>query len=148
MIRFRRILHPTDFSPASSGAYRQAVELAKANRAELLLVHVLAPLVLPSRRRVASRPLREVLPGPAWSPGARILVARVALVTVIGIGIGLLLDPDRAYWIVGAAVAVVGVAADRRAAFTRGLHRMIGTILGAAVYLLLAPLPLSALWLA
>ena len=108
----------------------------------------LAPLVLPSRRRVASRSLRKVLPGPAWTPGARILVARVALVTVIGIGIGLVLDPDRAYWIVGAAVAVVGVAADRRAAFARGLHRMIGTILGAAVYLLLAPLPLSALWLA
>jgi uncharacterized membrane protein YccC len=72
----------------------------------------------------------------------------VALVTVFGIGIGLVIDPDRAYWIVGAAIAVVGVAADRRAAFSRGLHRMIGTILGAAVYLLLAPLPIPALWLA
>jgi uncharacterized membrane protein YccC len=42
----------------------------------------------------------------------------------------------------------VGVAADRRAAFIRGLHRMIGTILGVGVYLLLAPLPIPALWLA
>ena len=37
---------------------------------------------------------------------------------------------------------------DEKGWVTRGLHRMIGTILGAAVYLLLAPLPLSALWLA
>ncbi|WP_224751994.1 FUSC family protein [Microbacterium helvum] len=108
----------------------------------------LSPLVLPSRRRAAARPLREILPGPAWSPGARLLLARVAIVTVVGIALGLVLDPDRAYWIVGAAIAVIGVAADRRAAYTRGLHRMIGTILGAGVYLLLAPLPLPPLWLA
>jgi uncharacterized membrane protein YccC len=108
----------------------------------------LAPLMLRSRRRRAARPLREVLPRPSWPPAERLLVARVALVTVVGIGVGLLVDPDRAYWIVGAAIAVVGVAADRRAAFIRGLHRMIGTILGVGVYLLLAPLPIPALWLA
>ncbi|MGN6221327.1 MAG: FUSC family protein [Microbacterium sp.] len=108
----------------------------------------LAPLLLPSRRTSAARTLREILPGPAWSTGERMLVARVAIVTVVGIALGLLIDPDRAYWIVGAAIAVIGVAADRRAAFTRGLHRMIGTVVGAGVYLLLAPLPLPALWLA
>ena len=42
MTRIRRVLHPTDFSRASSAAYRRAVELAKANRAELLLLHVLS----------------------------------------------------------------------------------------------------------
>lgn len=108
----------------------------------------LVPLLLPSRRRAAPRPLRQILPGPAWSSGERMLVARVAIVAVVGIAVALVLDPDRAYWIVGAAIAVVGVAADRRAAFTRGLHRMIGTVVGAGVYLLLAPLPLPALWLA
>jgi nucleotide-binding universal stress UspA family protein len=45
MSRIRRILHPTDFSKASSPAYKRAVEMAKGNRAELLLVHVLAPAV-------------------------------------------------------------------------------------------------------
>ncbi|MFB7893988.1 FUSC family protein [Microbacterium sp. NPDC056044] len=108
----------------------------------------LVPLVLPSRRRVVARPLRQVLPGPAWPPGERMLVVRVALVTVVGIAVALFVDPERAYWIVGAAVAVVGIAPDRRAAFSRGLHRLIGTILGAGVYLLLAPLPIPALWLA
>lgn len=45
MSRIRRILHPTDFSRASSGAFKRAVDMAKGNRAELLLVHVLAPAV-------------------------------------------------------------------------------------------------------
>lgn len=43
MKRVRRIVHPTDFSRASSAAFAKAVELAKENRAELLLVHVLLP---------------------------------------------------------------------------------------------------------
>lgn len=43
MSRLRRILHPTDFSPASRAAFKRAVAMAKADRAQLLLVHVLAP---------------------------------------------------------------------------------------------------------
>ncbi|MBI4591544.1 MAG: universal stress protein [Candidatus Rokubacteria bacterium] len=39
----RRIVHPTDFSRASRAAFAKAVGLAKVNRAELLLVHVLLP---------------------------------------------------------------------------------------------------------
>ena len=42
MSRIRRILHPTDFSRASSAAFRRAVEFAKDNRAELLVLHVLS----------------------------------------------------------------------------------------------------------
>lgn len=45
MSRIRRILHPSDFSRASRMAFTKAVEMAGANRAELLLVHVLAPVV-------------------------------------------------------------------------------------------------------
>lgn len=45
MAAIRRILHPTDFSSASRAAFSRAVELAKANRAELLLVHVMTPYV-------------------------------------------------------------------------------------------------------
>ena len=43
MSRLRRILHPSDFSRASSAAFTRAVAMAKADRAQLLLVHVLAP---------------------------------------------------------------------------------------------------------
>jgi nucleotide-binding universal stress UspA family protein len=45
MSRIRRILHPTDFSRASGAAFVKAVDMAKTNRAELLLVHVLAPVI-------------------------------------------------------------------------------------------------------
>ena len=45
MSRIRRILHPSDFSRASGAAFSKAVELAKTNNAELLVVHVLAPIL-------------------------------------------------------------------------------------------------------
>ena len=45
MATIRRILHPTDFSSASRAALARAVELAKANRAELVLAHVMTPYV-------------------------------------------------------------------------------------------------------
>jgi nucleotide-binding universal stress UspA family protein len=45
MASFRRIMHPTDFSKASGRAFDMAVDLAKQNKAELLLVHVLTPVI-------------------------------------------------------------------------------------------------------
>jgi nucleotide-binding universal stress UspA family protein len=45
MKKIRRIMHPTDFSRASSAAFRRAVDMAKANTAELLLVHVITSVV-------------------------------------------------------------------------------------------------------
>jgi nucleotide-binding universal stress UspA family protein len=41
---FRRIVHPTDFSAASRPAFRMALKLAKASRAQLFVLHVL-PMV-------------------------------------------------------------------------------------------------------
>ena len=41
----RRILHPSDFSAASNAALKKAIEMAKASRAELLIVHVINPIV-------------------------------------------------------------------------------------------------------
>ena len=40
MSQFRRILHASDFSPASRPAFRRALDLARANRAGVTLVHV------------------------------------------------------------------------------------------------------------
>ena len=47
MAAMRSILHPTDFSPASNPAFRKAIELAKALRRQLVLVHILSPVVIP-----------------------------------------------------------------------------------------------------
>ena len=45
MSRIRRILHPTDFSPTSQAALARAVELCRASRAQLLIVHVFSPVM-------------------------------------------------------------------------------------------------------
>lgn len=47
MRRRRRILHPSDFSPASRAAFKTAVELAKAQRSELIITHVVHAPVAP-----------------------------------------------------------------------------------------------------
>jgi nucleotide-binding universal stress UspA family protein len=44
-MKLRRILHATDFSSASRRALEMALDLAKQNKAELILVHVLVPHV-------------------------------------------------------------------------------------------------------
>jgi len=38
-------MHPTDFSAASRAAFKKAVEMAKADRAELLVIHVMSPVM-------------------------------------------------------------------------------------------------------
>jgi nucleotide-binding universal stress UspA family protein len=43
--RLRRILHPSDFSRASAGAFARALEMAKRDGAELLIVHVRSSMV-------------------------------------------------------------------------------------------------------
>jgi nucleotide-binding universal stress UspA family protein len=45
MSQFRRILHASDFSPASRAAFRCAIDLARANRATLTIAHVYSPVV-------------------------------------------------------------------------------------------------------
>jgi hypothetical protein len=108
----------------------------------------LTPLVLRRVRSRRARPLREILPGPSLTADGRMLLLRVALVSLSGVLLGLVIDPTRTYWVVGSGIAVIGVAAARRAAFQRGLHRMLGTIVGAGVYALLALLHPAGLLLA
>lgn len=45
MKRIRRILHATDYSQASERALQEAVDFAKQNDAELLVLHVIQPVV-------------------------------------------------------------------------------------------------------
>lgn len=40
----RLIVHPTDFSPGAQAALRQALDVARRERARLVLVHVLEPV--------------------------------------------------------------------------------------------------------
>jgi nucleotide-binding universal stress UspA family protein len=60
---FRRILHPSDFSPASRPAFRKALELAKASRAPLLVVHVLPVFPMLPDAYIAASTYDELLRG-------------------------------------------------------------------------------------
>jgi nucleotide-binding universal stress UspA family protein len=61
MARIRRIVHPTDFSPASGAAFRKAVALAKENRATFLIVHVLPTLPMVADAYMAASAYEEML---------------------------------------------------------------------------------------
>ena len=55
-----RILHPTDFSSASRAAFAKALQLARKNRSELVIAHVLAPIVAPVEGYMAPQAYDEI----------------------------------------------------------------------------------------
>jgi nucleotide-binding universal stress UspA family protein len=61
MPKLRRIVHPTDFSPSSGPAFKKALELAKADRATLLLLHVLPTLPMVGDAYMAATAYDEML---------------------------------------------------------------------------------------
>ena len=77
-MRIRRVLHPTDFSRASAVAFNRAVETAKANRAELLLVHVITPSIPPIGDGYISPKVYAEMEASARAYGKRELDALVA----------------------------------------------------------------------
>ena len=109
---------------------------------------VVLPLLLPRYRREQVRPVRTLFPR-RWGGVAQTLAVRAAIVAIVGVGAAVFIDPERSYWIICAGLAVVGMPVGRRAAAARGIHRTVGTVFGAVVYLGLAllPLPIWALGL-
>jgi len=63
MARIRKIVHPTDFSPASNPALRKAIELAKSNKASLAVVHVLPSIPMVADAYMAASAYDEMLRG-------------------------------------------------------------------------------------
>lgn len=101
----------------------------------------IAPLVIPRVRREPAARLADLLPGPWLERGEGTLIFRIGIAALIGTVLSILwLDPVHAYWTVTASVAVVGLTATRSYAIGRGMHRMLGTVLGAGCYMLFVPL--------
>jgi nucleotide-binding universal stress UspA family protein len=93
MTRLRRVLHPSDFSRASGAAFARAVAMAKADRAQLLLVHVLAPPALIASESYISPKVYEDLAASARSYAQKRLAALQAKARTAGVkAITLLLD--------------------------------------------------------
>ena len=104
MSRIRRILHPTDFSYASSAAYKRAVEMAKGNRAELLLVHVLTPAIPMVADGYVSPQVYEDMANASRAYGQKHLAALVRKAKQAGVRVkGLLLEGIPHERIAGAA---------------------------------------------
>lgn len=101
----------------------------------------LAPLLRRVEREKPVRSLGELLPGPWLGKPEQVLLIRIIIVAVVGTLLSMLwFDSQRAYWAVSAGVAVIGLVAGRAHSVQRGLHRTIGTLLGAFLYLAIAPL--------
>ncbi|MEZ3161236.1 FUSC family protein [Microbacterium sp. BWT-B31] len=134
----------------SAGSPTGAVTLLLALLAGLVIAYLiaLAPLVRRQGRRIRARPLARIAPATALRGPVGALFARAVAVCAAGVAIGAVVDPHRAYWIVGAGIAVIGVATRRQLALNRGIHRVIGTLAGAGIFLLLTLLHPSGLWLA
>lgn len=104
-----------------------------------------APLVRRKHWTITPRPLKVLLARPLWDRGAKELIVRTAIVAVVGtVASVAYVDPERAYWTVGAGIVVIGVVPGRGPALKRGLHRTIGTVGGLIIYAALTtpPLPL------
>jgi nucleotide-binding universal stress UspA family protein len=94
MPRLRRIMHATDFSPASTAALKRAMAMAKADRAQLIIVHVMTPpsLALPGDGYI-SPSLYEDLESSARAQAQKRLNAIVARARKAGVrATGLLLE--------------------------------------------------------
>ncbi len=85
----RRVVHPSDFSRASVAAFKKAVEMAKARRGELMVVHVLSPVALyPAEGYVSPKMYEEIAASSrAWAGkqlGKRVAKAKAAGVRAKG----------------------------------------------------------------
>ena len=89
----RRIMHPSDFSTASQAAFNKAVDMAKADRAELTIVHVLSPVMpVPGDGYISPKVYEEIAASTrAWAQ--KQLDKRVATARAAGVRAkGLLMD--------------------------------------------------------
>jgi nucleotide-binding universal stress UspA family protein len=94
MPRLRRIMHATDFSRASTAAFKRALAMAKADRAQLIVTHAMTPpsLALPGEGYVSPR-LYEDLETSARGEAQKRLDAIVARARKAGVrATGLLLE--------------------------------------------------------
>lgn len=85
MSQVRVIVHPSDFSRASSAAFTKAVELARANQAELVLVHVLAPVAPMMSDGYISPKMYEELQASTRAQGNKELATLVAKAEKAGV---------------------------------------------------------------
>jgi hypothetical protein len=100
---------------------------------------VLSPLLLPSvRRRDAAvhetrQPMRFVMDGIS-----RVILIRLTLASAIAVAVSFPLGLPRAYWVVLTVVVILQNGHTVRLSALRGVHRVLGTFVGLALFALIA----------
>jgi len=103
----------------------------------------------PAGRVLLARPSRWVLLKQDLQPGSRsrVVVARVAVATVLAGTVGGLLGLQHAYWAMAAAVVLLHQGLDHRRTIQRCLQRLLGTWLGLGLAAAVIAAHPHALWL-
>ncbi|RLP83150.1 FUSC family protein [Mycetocola lacteus] len=130
-------------APHSSGGAGlpgwEVISLVAAGAILAYLV-VIAPLIVPRIRR--AQPTRTPVAGIfgrfGFDDNSYLATVRMVVAVVLGTLVGIGIDSHRGYWIVCTAMAILSVGHSRRLTLERGTHRVLGTLLGAGVFLLLA----------
>jgi len=103
---------------------------------------VVVPLVVPAVRRAAGSPtpMRVLFPEYSLSATDRRIAIRLTAALAISAVLGALLGLGHGYWIAGSAIAILSSGHSRTLSATRGVHRVLGTLVGAGIFLLVASL--------
>lgn len=105
--------------------------------AVLAYLVVAAPLVVPAvRRSDRARPIAPVRF--ALDAAGRTVVVWVSVAVVLAALLAAVLGIDRGYWVVVAVVSVLQGGRGRRVTTVRAVHRAGGTLVGAALFVLIA----------
>jgi nucleotide-binding universal stress UspA family protein len=138
---FRRILHPSDFSPASRPAFRTALALARRGRAQLVIAHVLPVLPFLPEAYVAATTYDTLLKGQRDAAqkqlGRLVKQAKAAGVRTVGLLVEFGVPAERIARLAKARRAdVIVMGTHGRTGVTRAL---LGSV--AARVLAIAPCP-------
>lgn len=125
-----------------SGLHGGLVILLVAAGSIFAYLVVIVPLLVPAVRRAAGKPtpMRALFPEYSLSATDRRIAIRLSVALAISAVIGALLGLGHGYWIAGSAIAILSVGHSRTLSATRGVHRVLGTLVGAAIFLLVASL--------
>ena len=132
------ITGPAAFGGA--GLDRLTLVALVAGGTTLAYLLVIAPLVVSSvrRRHGQATPLRTLFPGLRFDTVSRVVIARMSAALILSVAVGALFGAHHGYWITASALAILSVGHSLRAPVIRGVHRVLGSLVGCLAFLLLS----------
>jgi hypothetical protein len=110
---------------------------------------VLAPLLLPSvRRRDALAHADRTRLRYDLTDDTRVIIIRLAIASLIGVVVSAPLGVHRTYWVLLTVIAILQNGRRLRLTALRGIHRVLGTLVGLGLFSLILLAGPEGLWLA